>query len=65
MIYHRLTDPLGLSQVGLVVKNPPANSGDIREAVSIPVSARSLEAGMATTPVFLSIREGLYLRLFQ
>ena len=29
------------SQVVLVVKNPPANAGDIREAGSIPGSGRS------------------------
>ena len=28
-------------QVGLVVKNPPANAGDIRDAGSIPGSGRS------------------------
>ena len=65
MIYRSLTDPPGLSQVVLVVKNPPTNAGDIREAISIPGSGRSLEAGMTTTPVFLPIKEGLYVRLFQ
>ena len=30
-----------VSQVTLVVKNPPANAGDLREAVSIPESGRS------------------------
>ena len=29
------------SQVALVVKNPPANSGDLRDAGSIPGSGRS------------------------
>ena len=29
------------SQVALVVKNPPANAGDIRDAGSIPGSGRS------------------------
>ena len=65
MIYCNLRDPLGLSQVALVVKNPPANAGDIREAISIPGSGSSLKAGMATTPVFLPIKEGPYVRLFQ
>ena len=32
---------------GTVVKNPPANAGDTREAGSIPGSGRSLEEGMA------------------
>ena len=35
------------SQVVLVVKNPSANAGDIRDMVSIPGSGRSLEEGMA------------------
>ena len=29
----------------LVVKNPPANAGDIRDAGSVPRSGRSLEVG--------------------
>ena len=33
------------SQVVLVVKNRPANAGDIRDAVSIPGSGRSLGGG--------------------
>ena len=36
------TKPLkGASQVVLVVKNPPTNAGDLRDAVSIPGSGRS------------------------
>ena len=31
----------GASQVALVVKNPPANAGDVREVRSIPGSGRS------------------------
>ena len=41
------------SQVALVVKNPPANAGDIRDTGLIPGSRRSLGEGLATTPVFL------------
>ena len=33
------------SQVALVVKNPPANAGDIREVASTPGSGRSPEEG--------------------
>ena len=33
--------PLGASQVVLVVKNPPSNAGDTRDAGSIPGSGRS------------------------
>ena len=40
--------PKGASQVMLLVKNPPANVGDLREAGLIPGSGRSLEKGMAT-----------------
>ena len=32
-------------QVALVVKNPPANAGDIRDAGSIPASGRSPVGG--------------------
>ena len=35
------------SQVALVVKNLPANLGDIRDAGSIPGSGRSLEKELA------------------
>ena len=42
------------SQVVMVVKNPPANAGDIRAAVSIPGSGRSPGGGHGQpTPVFL------------
>ena len=36
------------SQVLLVVKNLPANAGDVRDASSIPVWEDPLEEGMAT-----------------
>ena len=36
------------SQVALVVKNQPANAGDVRDVGSIPGSGRSLEKEMAT-----------------
>ena len=39
---------LRASQVVLIIKNLPANTGDIRDAGSIPESGRSLEEGMAT-----------------
>ena len=34
--------------MALVVKNPPASEGDIRDVGLIPGSGRSLEEGMAT-----------------
>ena len=37
----------------MVVKNSPANVGDMRDTGSIPGQGRSLEEEMATTPVFL------------
>ena len=39
-----------------VVKNPPANTGDTRDARSIPVLGRSLEEGMATHSSILAWR---------
>ena len=36
---------LGLSQVALVVKNPPANAGDLRDSGSISGSGRSSGGG--------------------
>ena len=41
------------SQGALVVKNLPANTGDIRNAGLIPGSGRSLEKEMATHPSIL------------
>lgn len=43
----------GASWVALVVKNPFANAGDVRDEDLIPGSERSLEKGIATHPVFL------------
>ena len=37
--------PLGASQVVVVVKNPPANAGHVRDAGSIPASGRSPGGG--------------------
>ena len=42
------------SQVVLVVKNLPANAGDIRDAGSIPGLGSPLEEGMQPTSVILS-----------
>ena len=52
----------GASQVALVVENPPANAGDIRDAGSIPRSGRSpgqedpLEEGRAAHSNILAWR---------
>ena len=52
----------GASQVALVVENPPANAGDIRDAGSIPRSGRSpgqedpLEEGRAAHSSILAWR---------
>ena len=40
----------------LVVKNPPANAGDIRDASSVPGQEDPLEEGMATHSSFLAWR---------
>ena len=44
------------SQVALVVKNPPANAGDIRYTSSIPGSGDPLEKAMATHSSILAWR---------
>ena len=40
---------VGASQLALVVKNPPANAGDIRDTSSIPGLGRSSGAGRGNT----------------
>ena len=42
------------SQVALMVKNPPANAGNIRGSGLIPGSGRSLEEELATNSSILS-----------
>ena len=42
--------------MALVVKNPSANAGDVRDAGSIPGLGRSLEEGMATHSSVLAWR---------
>ena len=44
------------SQVVLVVKNSPANAGDVRDVGSIPGLGRSLEKGTATHSSILGWR---------
>ena len=60
LVYHfeELTCPLkdGASQVALVVKNPSANAGDLRDVGSIPELGRSLEKEMATCSSILAWR---------
>ena len=46
----------GASQVVLVVKNPPANVGDIRDAGSIPGLGRSPGGGHGTHSSILAWR---------
>ena len=45
-----------VSQVALVVKNPPANARDVRDVGSIPGLGRSLEKGTATHSSILGWR---------
>ena len=48
---------IGVSQVVLVVKNPPANAGDTRDVGSIPELGRfPLEESMATYSSILAWR---------
>ena len=44
-IYVYIWMEIGTSQVALVVKNPPANTGDVRDAVLIPGLGRSPAGG--------------------
>ena len=46
----------GASQVVLVVKNPPVNTGEVRDLGSIPVSGRSPGGGNATHSIILAWR---------
>ena len=43
---------MGTSQEALVVKNPPANAGDIRDMGSIPESGRSPGGGESHSRIF-------------
>ena len=47
---------LSISQVALVVKNPSANAGDIRNVDSVPGSGRSPGMEMATHSSILAWR---------
>ena len=47
---------LGVSQVTLMVKNPPAIAGDVRDSGSIPGSGRSPGGGMAVHSSILAWR---------
>ena len=47
----------------VVVKNPPANAGDIRDAGSIPGLGRPPEKGMATHSNILTYRIPIGLQL--
>ena len=47
---------LWASQVALVIKNPPANVGDIREVGSVPGLGRSPGGGHATHSSILAWR---------
>ena len=52
---------LPLPAFPLVIKNPPANAGDVRDSGSIPGSGRSPEAGtaahssMLATPIWVAV----------
>ena len=47
---HRVSRYAGASQVALVVKNTPANAGDVRDTGSIPGLGRSPEVGHGNPP---------------
>ena len=46
----------GASQVALVVKNPPANAGDMRDSNSIPGSGRSPGGGHGNPPKYSFVK---------
>ena len=47
---------VGASQAALVVKNPTANAGDLRDTSSIPGSGDALEEDMVTHSSILALR---------
>ena len=50
---------IGASQVALVVKNPPANEGDLRDAGSIPGSGKSPEVGNGNPPQYSCLENSM------
>ena len=52
-VFNWVSSHPGTSQVALVVMNPPANAGDLRDVVPSLNWEDSLEEGMQPTPVFL------------
>ena len=56
---HNAISQLGASQEALVVKNSPANAGDIRDMGSIPGSGRSRGGGHGN-PLLYSCMENPY-----
>ena len=56
MYYITSIDTTQASQVMLVVKNPPANEGDLRDAGLIPGSGRSPGGGHGNPPSILAWR---------
>ena len=51
-----MTETYVVSQVALVVKNPPVNVGDLRDRDSVPGVGRSLGEGAATHSSILAWR---------
>ena len=56
LVSSKSSESPGVSQVALVIKNPPANAGDVRDAGSIPGLGKSPEEGMATHSSVLAWR---------
>ena len=56
MQYYTALSRNGASQVVLMVKNPPANAGDIKDVGLIPGLERSPEKGMATHSIIFAWR---------
>ena len=55
-LFKNMYTSLRVPQVVLVVNNPPASTGDVRDTGSIPGSEDPLEKGMATHCIILTWR---------
>ena len=58
-------DGVGASQVSLVVKNQPANAGDVKDAGSIPGLERSSGGGHGNTLQYSCLETLMDRRLWQ
>ena len=57
--FFRILLLLGASQVAMMIKNPPANAGDIRDAGSIPGLGKSCGGGHGNPPQYSCLENPL------